>query len=88
MAHIRRPLAAAAALNAAIFLGEAWAGVRAGSLSLLGDAVHNFSDQLALVCLLLAYLVTTRASPAMGGLPLASFRSTEIGFSDVARERS
>jgi cobalt-zinc-cadmium efflux system protein len=62
MAHIRKPLAAAATLNAAIFLGEAWAGLRASSLSLLGDAVHNFSDQLALVCLLLAYLVTTRAS--------------------------
>jgi cobalt-zinc-cadmium efflux system protein len=62
MAHIRKPLAAAATLNAAIFLGEAWAGLRASSLSLLGDAVHNFSDQLALVCLLLAYRVTTRAS--------------------------
>jgi cobalt-zinc-cadmium efflux system protein len=62
MAHIRRPLVAAATLNASVFLGEAWAGLRSGSLSLLGDAVHNFSDQLALVFLFLAYLVTTRAS--------------------------
>ena len=67
MAHIRRPLAAAATLNAAIFAGEAWAGVRADSLSLLGDAVHNFSDQLALVCLWLASLVATRASGRQEG---------------------
>jgi cation diffusion facilitator family transporter len=62
MAHIRRPLAAAAALNTVIFAGEAWAGARASSLSLLMDAVHNFSDELALVCLCLAYMVTVRAS--------------------------
>ena len=62
MAHIRKPLAAAAALNAAIFLGEAIAGARANSASLLMDAVHNFSDQLALVCLFLAYVLPVRAS--------------------------
>jgi cobalt-zinc-cadmium efflux system protein len=62
MAHIRKPLAAAAALNTLIFVAEAWAGTRASSLSLLMDAVHNFSDELALVCLLLAYLVTAQAS--------------------------
>jgi cobalt-zinc-cadmium efflux system protein len=64
MAHIRKPLAAAVALNTLVFVGEAWAGARANSLSLLMDAVHNFSDELALVCLFLAYLVAARASRA------------------------
>src|SRR2546425_11927954 len=62
MAHIRRPLVAAAAVNTVVFVGEAWAGTRANSLSLLMDAVHTFSDELALICLWLAYLVTARAS--------------------------
>jgi cobalt-zinc-cadmium efflux system protein len=62
VAHIRRPLAGAAALNTLIFAGEAWAGARANSLSLMMDAVHNFSDELALICLVLAYSVTARAS--------------------------
>jgi len=56
MAHIRKPLAAAVALNTAVFAAEAVAGARASSLSLLVDAVHNLSDELALVCLLVAYL--------------------------------
>ena len=43
------------ALNTVVFGSEAVAGLRAGSLSLLMDAVHNLSDELALVCLLLAY---------------------------------
>ncbi len=62
MAHIRKPLAAAAALNTIIFAGEAWAGTHANSLSLLMDAAHNFSDELALICLFLAYMVAARAS--------------------------
>ena len=62
MAHIRKPLAGAVALNTLIFAGEAWAGARANSLSLLMDAVHNFSDELALICLFLAYVVAARAS--------------------------
>ena len=64
MAHIRRPLAAAATLNAAVFAVEAVCGLRANSLSLVADAVHNFSDQLGLVCLFLAYLM--RASLSRG----------------------
>jgi cobalt-zinc-cadmium efflux system protein len=62
MAHIRKPLAAAVALNTAVFATEAVAGVRAGSLSLLMDAVHNFSDELALICLLAAYVFTVSLS--------------------------
>jgi cation diffusion facilitator family transporter len=62
MAHIRRPLAAAVALNTAVFAAEATAGAHADSLSLLTDAVHNFSDELALLCLLAAYLSTISLS--------------------------
>ncbi len=43
MAHYRKPLAAAVALNTAIFIPEAIAGFKAGSLSLIMDSVHNFS---------------------------------------------
>ncbi|HXK22536.1 MAG TPA: cation transporter [Myxococcota bacterium] len=62
MAHIRKPLAAAVAINTAVFAGEAVAGVRAGSLSLVMDAVHNSSDELALLCLLAAYVFTLSLS--------------------------
>jgi len=62
MAHIRKPLAAAVAINTAVFATEAVAGLRAGSLSLLMDAVHNFSDELALLCLLAAYVFVASVS--------------------------
>ena len=62
MAHIRKPLAAAVVLNSAVFVVEAAAGTHAHSLSLLVDAVHNFSDELALLCLLAAYLFTISIS--------------------------
>lgn len=62
MAQIRKPLAAAVVLNSAVFTTEAIAGVRAGSVSLLMDAVHNFSDELALLCLLAAYVFTVSLS--------------------------
>ena len=57
MAHYRKPLAAAVALNSAIFLVEAFAGFQANSLSLIMDSVHNLSDELALVCLYLAFVL-------------------------------
>src|SRR5919201_3110810 len=62
MAHFRRPLAAAAALNGAIFVVEALAGYQANSLSLLMDAVHNLSDQAALVLLYLALVMSSGVS--------------------------
>lgn len=62
MAHIRTSLGAAVALNTTIVLVEALAGVGADSVSLLMDAVHNCSDELALVSLFLAYRLTARAS--------------------------
>src|SRR5262249_32189154 len=57
MAHYRRPLAAAAALNTAIFAVEAVAGFKADSLSLIMDSVHNLSDEMALVFLYLAFVL-------------------------------
>jgi cobalt-zinc-cadmium efflux system protein len=57
MAHYRRPLAAAAALNTAIFVVEAVAGFKADSLSLLMDSVHNLSDEMALVFIYLAFVL-------------------------------
>ena len=57
MAHYRRPLAAAASLNTAIFVVEAVAGFKADSLSLLMDSVHNLSDEMALVFLYLAFVL-------------------------------
>src|SRR5919198_2131072 len=65
MAHFRRPLAAAAALNGAIFVVEALAGYQASSLSLLMDAVHNLSDQAALVLLYLALVLSSGVSRAL-----------------------
>src|SRR5919204_5166304 len=62
MAHFRRPLAAAAALNGAIFVVEALAGYQANSLSLLMDAVHNLSDQAALVLLYFALILSAGVS--------------------------
>jgi cobalt-zinc-cadmium efflux system protein len=57
VAHYRKPLAAAVALNTAIFLPEIIGGFEAGSLSLIMDGVHNFSDELALVFLYLAFVL-------------------------------
>src|SRR5262249_49396024 len=57
MAHYHRPLAAAAALNTAIFVVEAVAGFKADSLSLVMDSVHNLSDEMALVFLYLAFVL-------------------------------
>jgi Co/Zn/Cd efflux system component len=57
MAHYRKPLAAAVALNSAIFVVEAIAGWQADSLSLLMDSVHNLSDEMALVLIYLAFVL-------------------------------
>ncbi len=57
MAHYRKPLAAAVALNTAIFVVEAVAGFQANSLSLIMDSIHNLSDEIALVFLYLAFIL-------------------------------
>jgi cation diffusion facilitator family transporter len=58
----RNLVAAAAALNTAIFLVEAIAGYEAASLSLIMDSVHNLSDEMALIFLFLAYVMSARIS--------------------------
>jgi cation diffusion facilitator family transporter len=62
MSHARRSLAAASVLNSAVFVIEGIAGYRAGSMSLLMDSIHNLSDELALVCLVLAYTLSMKLS--------------------------
>jgi Co/Zn/Cd efflux system component len=57
MAHYRKAVAAAAALNSGIFAVEAVAGYQAGSLALLMDSVHNLSDEMGLVLLYLAFVL-------------------------------
>jgi cobalt-zinc-cadmium efflux system protein len=62
MAHYRKPLARAAALNAAIFIVEAAAGFQAHSLCLVMDGIHNLSDEMALVLLYLAFVLSEGVS--------------------------
>jgi cation diffusion facilitator family transporter len=62
MAHHRKSVAAATALNTAIFVVEAGAAYQAGSLSLLMDSIHNFSDELALAALYLAFVLSQGVS--------------------------
>jgi cobalt-zinc-cadmium efflux system protein len=57
MSHVKKPLALAAALNTTIFVAEGWGGIKGHSNSLIMDGVHNFSDELAMVCLFLAYVL-------------------------------
>ena len=58
MSHYRTPLTAAVVLNSGIFAVEAAAGYLAGSLSLIMDGIHNFSDELALLFLYLAFVLS------------------------------
>ena len=57
MAHRRRPLVTALALNTGALVVEVGAGVPAKSLSLVMDGVHNVSDEVALAFLVLAYSI-------------------------------
>src|SRR5918996_4099733 len=55
MAHRRPPLIRALQLNTAVLVVEIAAGIGANSFSLIMDGVHNLSDEVALVLLVLAY---------------------------------
>ncbi|MPZ93108.1 MAG: hypothetical protein GEU68_16095 [Actinobacteria bacterium] len=57
-----QPLGLAVALNTGIFVLELVGGLSAHSLALIIDAVHNLSDELALICLWLAYVLAVRMS--------------------------
>jgi cobalt-zinc-cadmium efflux system protein len=55
MAHRRPPLVRALQLNTAVLVVEIAAGVGSNSFSLIMDGIHNLSDEVALVLLVLAY---------------------------------
>lgn len=55
MAHRRPPLIRALQLNTAVLVVEIAAGIGSNSFSLIMDGVHNLSDEVALVLLVLAY---------------------------------
>jgi len=57
MAHHRRKVGAATLVNTVISVGEGCVALYSGSLSLLVDSVHNLSDELALICLYLAFFL-------------------------------
>ena len=62
MAHYRKAVGAAVALNSGIFVVEAVAGFQAQSLSLIMDSVHNLSDEMALVFIYLAFILSKGVS--------------------------
>jgi len=62
MAHRRKPLTIALALNTAVLVVEIAGGVGASSFSLIVDGVHNLSDEVALGLLVLAYTLRTGLS--------------------------
>ena len=71
MAHRRKPLGLAVALNSAVLAVEVTTGVGTNSLSLVIDGVHNLADELGLALLLLAY--TLRAGLSSTLLRSANF---------------
>jgi len=62
MAHRRKPLRLALALNTIVLVVELGAGLGANSLSLIIDSVHNLSDELGLALLFLAYTLPAGVS--------------------------
>jgi Co/Zn/Cd efflux system component len=62
MAHRRPPLMRALQLNTVVLVVEIAAGIGANSFSLIMDGVHNVSDEVALVLLVLAYSLRTGLS--------------------------
>jgi cobalt-zinc-cadmium efflux system protein len=62
LSRYRNQIAAAVALNSAIFVVEGIAGFQASSLSLIMDSIHNLSDELALIFIFLAFVLAQRLS--------------------------
>ncbi len=62
MAHRRPPLVRALQLNTAVMVVEIAAGIGSSSFSLIMDGVHNLSDEVALLLLVLAYSLRTGLS--------------------------
>jgi cation diffusion facilitator family transporter len=55
VSHRRPPLVRALQLNTAVMVVEIAAGIGSNSFSLIMDGIHNLSDEVALVLLVLAY---------------------------------
>jgi Co/Zn/Cd efflux system component len=55
MSHRRLPLTRALQLNTAVLVVEIAAGIGSNSFSLIMDGIHNLSDEVALLLLVLAY---------------------------------
>jgi cation diffusion facilitator family transporter len=55
MSHRRPPLMRALQLNTVVLVVEIAAGIGSNSFSLIMDGIHNLSDEVALVLLVLAY---------------------------------
>lgn len=53
------------ALNFLITLAEGGGGVLSGSLSLLSDALHNFSDGIAIIVSSIAISLSARPTPTV-----------------------
>jgi len=62
MAHRRPPLVRALQLNTAVMGVEIAAGIGSNSFSLIMDGIHNLSDEVALLFLVLAYSLRTGLS--------------------------
>lgn len=62
MAHRRPPLVRALQLNTAVMGVEIAGGIGSNSFSLIMDGIHNLSDEVALLLLVLAYSLRTGLS--------------------------
>lgn len=62
MAHRRPPLVRALQLNTAVMGVEIAGGIASNSFSLIMDGIHNLSDEVALLFLVLAYSLRTGLS--------------------------
>lgn len=62
MAHRRAPLLRALQLNTAVMVVEIAGGIGSNSVSLIMDGIHNLSDEVALLLLVLAYSLRTGLS--------------------------
>jgi len=62
MSHRRPPLMRALQLNTAVLVVEIFGGLGSNSFSLIMDGIHNLSDEVALVLLVLAYSLRTGLS--------------------------
>jgi len=58
MAHHQKAIAAAVIINSGIFVVEVIAGYQADSLSLIMDSIHNLSDELALIFIYFAFVLS------------------------------